>query len=456
MAGHDAHDPAAISSSNAQPRPPPVAAASSWSPGTSFQRRRIKLFSGTEVGPWKKGQIIGKGANGAVYEAVDEPTGGYFAVKEVEFDEDFADNPEGRKRFEALRAEVALLQMLDHPNVVRFLGVDRVGFSMYIMMEFVAGGSIHSLVKRFGRLPEELTVKYTAQLVRGLRYLHEKAIIHRDIKGANVLVSDDGTVKLADFGAAKRVLDPEQLQHTLAGTPYWMAPEVVKQHGHGKPADVWSVGATVLQMLTGQAPYQALAPVPALFKIGHGTDSPIPADAPLSALARDFVDKCLTRDVAKRPTVEQLAFHPWLASASPRPSVPASLDGSAVHGHPESPGGLRGGNSTVASTGFDDGAAPTAHEMEVMDYLIALSFHHDDSAAEEAMAARHAGPSSAGGGDPDTAQAHQHVVGAVTFDAALEVPDDDDDTSPAFDDAQFDAFVQNLAAQPSAAAESNR
>jgi serine/threonine protein kinase len=399
--------------------------APSWSPGASFKRRRIKLFTGTQVGTWRKGQLIGKGATGAVYEAIDEATNSYFAVKEIEFAEDFADNPDDRKRFDALREEVALLQQVDHPHVVRFLGIDRVGFSMYIMMDFVAGGSIASLIRRFTLLSEELTVKFTAQLVAGLAYLHSKNIIHRDIKGANVLVSDDGVVKLADFGAAKKILDPEQLQHTLAGTPYWMAPEVVRQQGHGASADVWSLGATVLQMLTGRAPYQDLAPVPALFKIGHSTDSPLPPNAAISPLARDFLSLCFMRDAPQRPKVDALKMHPWIRDAVRELAI---ANGTAD-----------GDDSPLAQTPIQ----PATVEGEVMEYLIALSFHHDDDAADAAMARRASDTS------PSAANAAANTVRAVRFDDPLEASGkpagDDDDLPPGeFDEEQFNAFVATL------------
>jgi serine/threonine protein kinase len=405
-----------------------------WSPGASFKRRRIKLFSGSQIGSWRKGQLIGKGATGAVYEAVDEATDSYFAVKEIEFAEDFADNPEERRRFEALRDEVSLLQSVDHPNVVRFLGIDRVGFNMYIMMDFVAGGSIHSLIKRFSRLSEELTIKYATQLVAGLAYLHSKSIIHRDIKGANILVSDDGVVKLADFGAAKRIIDPEQLQHTLAGTPYWMAPEVVRQQGHAKPADVWSLGATVLQMLTGMAPYQDLAPVPALFRIGHGSDSPVPPNARMSPLARDFVCQCLTRDAALRPTVEQLEVHPWLENRRPSPIAPQPT-------------------AAAASTNIGEDADESAAEADVTEYLIALSFTHDDDVAAMAagMYVSHQHEADAAPPPPPPRSDPKYsVVRAVTFDAPSALDGrigsgPEDELPPGeFDEEQFNAFVSSL------------
>ena len=103
--------------------------------------------------------------------------------------------------------------------------------------------------------------KYVAQLLVGLDYLHEQQVIHRDIKAANILVDDRGTIKLADFGSSKRMDSMGTIgndNHSLRGTPYFMAPEVIMQTGHGRKADIWSVGCTILQMVTGQPPWKSL------------------------------------------------------------------------------------------------------------------------------------------------------------------------------------------------------
>ena len=118
-----------------------------------------------------------------------------------------------------------------------------------------------ALVTKFGRLSEAIVRKYVAQLLLGLKYLHSQQVVHRDIKAANILVDDRGNIKLADFGSSKRI-DSSTVgnasHHSLRGTPYFMAPEVIMQIGHGCKADIWSVGCTVLQMVTGQPPWKGL------------------------------------------------------------------------------------------------------------------------------------------------------------------------------------------------------
>ena len=327
------------------------------------------LFRGERVERWHKGALIGKGASGAVYEAIEETTGALFCVKEVEFTEDFADNPADRQRFEALRAEVALLQELKHENVVRFMGIDKVGFCMYIMMELVTGGNIQEIVKQFGALSDDIACKYTRQIVEGLTYMHEKNIIHRDIKGANILVSVDGVVKLADFGTAKRIMNPEQLFCTLAGTPYWMAPEVVRQEGHGKPADVWSLGATVLQMITGLAPYQWLPPVPALFKIGHSTELPIPPDIKASPLVVDFLRGCFCRDANARPTIQELRLHPWLTTVS---GVHVPL-GPSSKGDSSEPTARSTNEALARRQNLKGDTHPKEEEEEILEFILQLT-----------------------------------------------------------------------------------
>jgi serine/threonine protein kinase len=318
---------------------------------------------------WRKGSLVGKGATGSVFQATDAVSGTVFCVKEIQFADDFADNPHDMQRFEALRREIELLKDIHHVNVVRFLGVDRQNYVIYIQMEYVFGGNIQEIVRNFGALGEDTAGKFTLQILEGLDYLHDKNIIHRDIKGANILVGVSGEVKLADFGAAKRVLDSDELFKTLAGTPYWMAPEVVRQEGHNKAADVWSLGATVLQMLTGSAPYQGLAPVPALFKIGHSTESPVPAEIPnVTSSAVEFIRFCLTREPSQRPTVKQLLDHPWISrhknlreekklSATRRrvnatvvvDEPPSAVTASAVASQQASPQPRRGPPSSAAS-----------------------------------------------------------------------------------------------------------
>jgi len=191
---------------------------------------------------------------------------------------------------------------LQHPNIVTYLGTDICDENklLYIFTEWVPGGSIQAqtqcrmclaqftvnyivsqaLVTKFGRLSEAIVRKYVAQLLVGLKYLHEQRVIHRDIKSANILVDDRGTIKLADFGSSKRMDSMGTITNSnlsLRGTPYFMAPEVIIQTGHGRKADIWSVGCTILQMVTGQPPWKNLrlgTPAALMFHIANAQSPP--------------------------------------------------------------------------------------------------------------------------------------------------------------------------------------
>ena len=140
------------------------------------------------------------------------------------------------------------------------------------------GGSIASLLQRFGAFAEKLVAVYTRQILEGLHYLHTHHIMHRDIKGANILVDNAGCVKLADFGASRRLADLVTMESgckSVKGTPYWMAPEVIKQTGHGRQADIWSVACTVIEMATAKPPWSDFTtPVSAMFHIASAKGPP--------------------------------------------------------------------------------------------------------------------------------------------------------------------------------------
>ena len=194
---------------------------------------------------WRRGELLGSGAYGNVYLGLNQDTGELMGAKVIQMVNLQSHDVSGQIR--ALQTEISLMKGLDHPNIVRYWGseLDRRNKTLTIFMEYVSGGSVSALLKKFGNLNERVVRLYTKQILSGLDYLHSNRIMHRDVKGANILVDHLGVCKLADFGASKRldlltVAGPGE--HSLRGTPYWMAPEVVKQTGHGRQADIWSVG----------------------------------------------------------------------------------------------------------------------------------------------------------------------------------------------------------------------
>jgi mitogen-activated protein kinase kinase kinase 1 len=182
---------------------------------------------------------------------------------------------------------------------------------LYIFLELVSQGSLLKLYQRY-QLRDSVVSMYTRQILDGLKYLHDKGFIHRDIKCANILVDASGAVKLADFGLAK-VSKLNDIK-SCKGTPFWMAPEVInpkRTDGYGSSADIWSLGCTVLEMLTRKIPYCDLEnPVQALFRIGRGVLPEIPDT--LSPDSQDFILKCLKVNPEERPTATELLNHPFV------------------------------------------------------------------------------------------------------------------------------------------------
>lgn len=279
-----------------------------------------------ELRNWQRGDLIGRGTYGSVYLGL-LSTGRFYAVKCVELGcRTAADMNVNVKELVSLSREINVMQRLTHPNLCRIEGVlyEPVTTSICLFLEYVSGGSLTGLVKRFKPLPPTIIRQWTRQLLTGLLYLHSQHIIHRDIKGENVLIDIGASpaslaqVKLVDFGAARLLTDKVTQRRTVIGTPYWMAPEVVDVHGEGNgysfKADVWSVGCTVAEMITGMPPWPARANAPSAIMMiakAEGMPTEIPKDEATPG-CYDFMTSCFVRDPNQRPTVEELLQHPWI------------------------------------------------------------------------------------------------------------------------------------------------
>lgn len=271
---------------------------------------------------WMKGAMIGQGSFGSVYLALHAITGELLAVKQVESPAPGANTAnDNRKKsmIEALKREIGLLRDLKHPNIVQYLGCSSSGDSLNIFLEYVAGGSVQTMLNSYGALPEPLVRSFVRQILTGLSYLHGKDIIHRDIKGANILVDNKGTIKISDFGISKKLEASNILsgahnnkhRPSLQGSVFWMAPEVVKQTSHTRKADIWSLGCLVVEMMTGTHPYPDCTQLQAIFKIGGGRAAPtIPEHA--SEEAQEFLARTFELDHEKRPGAEELILSPFL------------------------------------------------------------------------------------------------------------------------------------------------
>lgn len=252
------------------------------------------------------GDEIGKGAYGRVYKGLDLENGDFVAIKQVSL-ENIA-----QEDLNIIMQEIDLLKNLNHKNIVKYLGSLKTRSHLHIILEYVENGSLANIIKpnKFGPFPESLVAVYIAQVLEGLVYLHEQGVIHRDIKGANILTTKEGLVKLADFGVATKLTEADVNTHSVVGTPYWMAPEVIEMSGVCAASDIWSVGCTVIELLTCVPPYYELQPMPALFRIVQDERPPIPES--LSPDITDFLRQCFKKDARQRPDAKTLLSHPWI------------------------------------------------------------------------------------------------------------------------------------------------
>ncbi|KAH7170821.1 hypothetical protein EDB81DRAFT_941680 [Dactylonectria macrodidyma] len=291
---------------------------------------------------WQQGHFVGGGTFGNVYAAMNLDTGHLMAVKEIRLQD-----PKLIPTIaEQIREEMGVLEVLDHPNVVQYYGIEVHRDRVYIFMEFCSGGSLSNLLEH-GRIEDEQVIMvYALQLLEGLVYLHESRIAHRDIKPENILLDHNGIIKYVDFGAAKviarqgRTLAGEghsssQPNRSMTGTPMYMSPEVIKGENPGRAGsvDIWSLGCVILEMATGRRPWANLDNEWAImYNIAQGNPPQLPSPDQLSPQGIDFLKKCFARDPRNRATAVELLQHEWIISIRSQvvePATPSDTSGSA-------------------------------------------------------------------------------------------------------------------------------
>eukprot|EP00440_Ansanella_granifera_P066269 gb/GFBE01071879.1/.p1 GENE.gb/GFBE01071879.1/~~gb/GFBE01071879.1/.p1 ORF type:complete len:602 (+),score=126.05 gb/GFBE01071879.1/:1-1806(+) len=259
---------------------------------------------------WIKGPLIGRGSLGRVFKAADQRTGRIIAVKEVPINS----HDKRDERFkEALENEVNIMKALQHEHIVAYLGHDYMDECLYMYLEHMPGGTITQALNEFGAFAECLMADYSRQVLEGLEYLHTRdpAVIHRDLKGSNILIGEGSIVKLADFGCSKRT--DETLTHTMRGSIPWMAPEVLAHSRYGRAADLWSFGCVVIEMGTANVPWGKFEHhMAALVKIGLSQETP-PLPENVGAACQDFISRCVRRDPEERFSATEMLNHEWLA-----------------------------------------------------------------------------------------------------------------------------------------------
>jgi len=294
--------------------------ASSVTPSTAASSPAVSVASHpvkdsvkdlVSIKKWRCGSKIGQGSYGCVYKGLEMSAGVIFAVKKAMLREN---DDEDHKFVEKLGDELEIFRHLRHPNIVNFLGYEIKDGEMCIFMDYVPGGSLSAMLGEFGPLDGKLLRSATMGMLQGLDYLHSRnpPVVHRDIKSANVLVEKDFSIKLSDFGCSKRC--ELTTSFTTIGSIPWMAPEVIQQqNGYGRKADIWSLGCTILELLTAETPWGKNAfdnVMFALRRIGMGEETPpVPEDAPPDL--QELVRACLQREAEARPSASELLMHSY-------------------------------------------------------------------------------------------------------------------------------------------------
>jgi serine/threonine-protein kinase 24/25/MST4 len=273
---------------------------------------------------------LGTGGFGSVYKAflrqLDPATGvmkstkHLIAVKVIDLEETKDDIATITREINALSQGKFCSQLTN------YYGSAVMGTNLWIGMEYIDGGSVADMVK-YDILKEKHIAIITREILLGLSYLRDVGKIHRDIKAANVLLSTQGAVKLADFGASRQLTDTMAKCATVVGSPYWMAPEVIKQDQYDGKADIWSLGITCIEMALGKPPHSKLTALRVMNSILK-SDPPVLEDRdakegrkPWSREFKDFVKQCLQKEPNNRPALEVLLAHPFIRGSKPNSSL---------------------------------------------------------------------------------------------------------------------------------------
>ncbi|OQO12341.1 hypothetical protein B0A48_02983 [Cryoendolithus antarcticus] len=329
---------------------------------------------------WQQGQFVGGGTFGSVYVAINLDSGQLMAVKEIRLQ----DPKLIPTIVSQIRDEMSVLQVLDHPNVVTYHGIEPHRDKVYIFMEYCSGGSLAALLEH-GRIEDEMVVQYYAlQMLEGLGYLHEMKVVHRDIKPENILLDHKGLIKFVDFGAAKVIANQGRTvimdaagkpkQNSMTGTPMYMSPEAIKggRHPHARlgAIDIWSLGCVIMEMATGARPWASLDNEWAImYNIAQGNSPALPTKEQMSEQGLDFLKRCFERDPSRRVSAAELLQHEWMLSIKSQmglepgtPQTPASEGSSGGMFTPVS-GGSSSASSVSGSLPFGSTAQGISREQ---------------------------------------------------------------------------------------------
>jgi len=271
---------------------------------------------------WSK---IGEGAFGEVWVAYDSKTNARVAVKKMEIT---------RKNRKYIINEIVNQRAVSHhPNIVKFFDCYYIENLLWVVLEFMGYGNLTAITdlhlasgSNHLELAESHIANMTANVLKGLSYLHGLHRIHRDIKTDNILLNEAGEVKLADFGFAIQLTEEKNKRRTVIGTPYWMAPEIIQNLPYGKEVDIWSLGIMIMEMAEGEPPYIKYSQAKALFLISTQGAPALKKAKNWSNDFKHFVSLCLQKEPNKRPNAIELLQHPFIASACTQHELKLYLD----------------------------------------------------------------------------------------------------------------------------------